>query len=71
MGANLIRKFQRPIKFGIVGGTGALIQLAVLKVLTDVFGIYYMFSAVLAILLALCWTYTANNYWTFKQGKLI
>lgn len=54
-------------KFGIVGATGMVINLGILWVLTELFSIYYMYSAVVAILVAGFWNFIWNKYWTFGK----
>src|SRR4030042_3409976 len=66
-----IVKFQRPLKFCVVGGTGILLNLGVLWVLTERASLYYVVSSTLAILVATVWNYLFNNYWTFGKMDLI
>jgi len=66
-----IHKFQKPIKFLIVGGIGMGINLGFLWIFTEVGHIYYILSSALAIVIATVWNYLCNNYWTFRQGKLL
>lgn len=53
----------------MVGGTGALIQLGIIYLLTEKARLWYMMSTVIGIGVALCWTFTANYLWTFKNEK--
>lgn len=55
------------LKFGIIGTLNTLINLAVLYVLTSVFGLYYMLSAVLAFLIANLNSFLWNKKWTFRE----
>lgn len=66
-----ISKFQRPIKFCMVGGSGALLQLSLLALFTEVFGLFYILSSVASIGIVTWWTYLWNNYWTFKQESVM
>ncbi|MFC1875128.1 GtrA family protein [Chloroflexota bacterium] len=60
----------RWIRFAIVGGTGSLVHFAVLFSLTEIAGLWYMLSAVIAVLAAATNNYILNNIWTFK-GKRV
>lgn len=66
-----IHKFQRPIKFCLVGGTGALLQLGLLTFFTEITGLFYVMSAVVAIIVATIWNYLWNNFWTFQKKGLV
>lgn len=55
------------IKFCLVGSGGALIQLGMTYLLTEVVGLWYMLSLCIAIGLALIWNFTFNLKWTFKK----
>ena len=57
------------IRFIIAGGTSALIDLAVLYLLNTVFGIHYLISAILAFIVAFCFSFTLHKFWTFKSHK--
>lgn len=59
----------RLIKFLIVGGVGTLISLGLLTLFTEVFGFYYMISAVLSSFIGVSYNYLANNYWSFSDKK--
>ena len=59
----LISKF---FKFCMVGGIGAGIQFVTIYLLTEKAHLYYLISTVLGIGIAVCWTFFANNRWTFK-----
>lgn len=56
----------RFLKFCAVGGVGAGIQLGMTYLLTEFWGLWYMFSLCVAILLATAWNFTGNYKWTFK-----
>ncbi|MBE0516732.1 MAG: GtrA family protein [Methanophagales archaeon] len=59
----------RLIKFSIVGVIGAGINTGFLWVLTDVAGLFYLFSAVVAIEIAILMQFLMNDRWTFKETK--
>jgi putative flippase GtrA len=58
------------IKFGIVGGLGSLVHLAVLFSLTDLVQLWYIFSAGVAVLISATCNYILNHAWTFKEKKV-
>ena len=59
----------RLIKFSIVGVIGAGINTGFLWFLTDVAGLFYLFSAVVAIEIAILMQFLMNDRWTFKETK--
>lgn len=63
---SLIRKYQRFIRFCVVGGSGAIITFGITWLLTDIAGMWYMASMVIAVAIATFWNYNFNLYWTFR-----
>jgi putative flippase GtrA/SAM-dependent methyltransferase len=59
----------RWLRFGIVGGIGTLIHFAVLFSFTKL-GLWYIFSAIVAVLVAATSNYILNQLWTFKENKI-
>lgn len=59
--------FRQFLKFGIVGVVNTIINMVVLFFLTEIIGIYYMFSAVFAFLVAVTHSFVLNKVWTFKE----
>ena len=59
--------FLQFLKFALVGLTGTFINLIILYVLTEYFGIYYMVSAVIAIGTTLVTNFLGNKIWTFSK----
>lgn len=57
------------LKFALVGLLGTLINFMILYFLTDIFKIYYMFSAFVAFLVAMTTNFVLNNGWTFKNNS--
>lgn len=57
---------KRLLKFNLVSLGGLVINLGVLWTLTELFGIYYIFSNLCGILMATLWNYAANTWWTWK-----
>ena len=61
----VVREF---VKFGVVGGMGALINIAVLYLLTEKFGLYYMVSAVFSFMIVISHNFVLNKAWTFSSN---
>jgi putative flippase GtrA len=57
------------VKFGIVGGSGYLINLAVFAVLTGNLGVHHVIAAIGAFCVAITNNFLWNRYWTFGPGK--
>lgn len=57
----------RFLKFGIVGGSGILVNMGGLWFFTEVIGIYYLISSVLAIALAMISNFIWNDLWTWRD----
>lgn len=62
-------KLQRFIKFGIVGGTGFVVNYLGLELLKK-FGLSTYWSTLLATELAIISNFTFNNIWTFKDKEI-
>ena len=56
------------LKFGIVGGSGYLINLAVFAVLAGGLGLHHLLAAVGAFCVALANNFLWNRHWTFEAG---
>jgi putative flippase GtrA len=57
------------LRFIIAGGTSAFIDLVFLYLFNSVFGIYYLFSAIIAFLIAFGVSFTLHKFWTFKSHE--
>lgn len=55
-------------KFGLVGASGYLINLAVFSVLTDSLGLHHIVAAIGAFCVALANNFLWNRHWTFEPG---
>jgi dolichol-phosphate mannosyltransferase len=62
---NVIKEF---FKFAIVGGLGTLVNIAILYLLTEKAGVYYMFSAIFSFIIAMTSNFILNKVWTFKEN---
>jgi putative flippase GtrA len=56
------------LKFGIVGGSGYLINLAVFALLAGNFGAHHSLAALGAFAVAVTNNFLWNRYWTFGPG---
>ena len=56
------------IKFGLVGGSGYLINLAVFAVLSGNLGVHHLVAAVGAFCVAVSSNFFWNRHWTFAAG---
>jgi dolichol-phosphate mannosyltransferase len=56
------------LKFGLVGASGYVINLAVFALLSGSFGIYHLIAALGAFCVAVTSNFLWNRYWTFGPG---
>ncbi len=59
---NLLKRFS---KFNLISLAGMAINLVVLAFMTEVVGLYYLVSNLVAIAVVFLWNYTANINWTW------
>lgn len=65
-----IYRHRTGIKYIFAGGTAALVDLVILYFLTDIIGLWYMFSAIIAFVLALLTSFILQKFWTFRDPTL-
>ena len=58
---------RRLLKFNLVSLAGVAINMGALWLLTEAFGVYYLFSNLCGIALATLWNYLVNNRWTWSR----
>ena len=56
------------VKFGLVGGSGYLINLAVFAVLAETLDMHHVLAAVGAFCVAVTNNFLLNRHWTFAAG---
>jgi dolichol-phosphate mannosyltransferase len=56
------------IKFGLVGGSGYLINLAVFALLSDNLGLHHILAAIGSFCVAVSSNFFWNRHWTFAAG---
>lgn len=57
------------LKFGLVGCSGYLVNLAVFAVLSDNFGLHHIAAALGAFCVAVANNFFWNRHWTFESGN--
>src|SRR5437879_12757011 len=57
------------LKFGFVGGLGIFLNQYVLFVLTGLYGIYFLFSAILSSQAAVFVNFALNNFLVFRSRE--
>lgn len=63
----MLQQYHRPIKFGVVGASGVVVNMGLLYLLTKFAGLYYLFSAVFAIEASILSNFFLNEIWTFAD----
>jgi len=63
-------KIHKLVKFSIVGAIGALINIGILFLLTELFGFYYLVSGLIAIEITIITNFLLNRIWTFNIRNL-
>ena len=58
--------FRQFVKFGIVCSLGKVINIVVITMLTELAGVHYILSALVAIFVAMTSNFFWNKHWTFK-----
>ncbi len=63
------RELRRILRFAVVGASGILVNMGILWYLTEVIGIYYLLSGIIAIETSIITNFLLNDMWTFKDNK--
>lgn len=61
------KKYGKFIRFCIVGGSGVIVNVGLLYLLTEFAGLYYLISSAIAIETSIITNFILNNYWTWKS----
>lgn len=64
-----VRKYEQIFRFLISGGTAFAVNIVALYLLTDIIGIYYLFSTVWAFAISLGVSFLLQKFWTFQDGS--
>lgn len=62
-----VKTIRQLFRFGVVGVLNTLINLLVLYILTEFFGVYYLVSAIFAFIVAVTNSFILNKIWTFEE----
>ncbi len=65
-----VSDYKRFLKFCVVGASGVLVNEGLLWLLTDGFGLFYLYSAIVSIEASIVSNFTLNNIWTFRDRRL-
>jgi putative flippase GtrA len=57
----------RVARFLIAGGTSAVVNLSILFILTHWFGVWYLYSSIVAISIATIVSFILQKLWTFRN----
>lgn len=63
-----LRTWARFIRFCLVGGSGVIVNMGILALLTELLSITYQISSLFAIESAIIWNFFLNDAWTFKKS---
>jgi dolichol-phosphate mannosyltransferase len=64
-GLRRARNWWQFVRFGLVGASGYVVNLAVFALVVHGFGISYLFAAVVAFLVSIASNFWWNRHWTF------
>ncbi len=65
----LISKYSLLIRYVISGGTAALVDIVILYIATEYFGVWYLASAVFAFTLAFIVSFLLQKFWAFRDTR--
>jgi len=63
------RELRRFARFCLVGASGVLVNMGLLWVLTELAGLYYLLSSVIAVETAIVNNFVWNDVWTFHDRR--
>ncbi len=63
-------KYYRLFKYLFSGGTAAFVDLGILYLLTEIFKIWYLASAVIAFVFAFIVSFILQRFWTFDNRSM-
>ena len=64
-----LRKRARLLRYLVSGSTSAVIDFLFLYLLTDIWGMHYLFSAILAFIIAFFVSFFLQKFWTFEDDS--
>lgn len=66
----IIHRHKTGVKYVFSGGMAATVNLFFLYFLTDIIGIWYLTSSVIAFILSFFTSFFLQKFWTFRDGSL-
>jgi putative flippase GtrA len=63
--------FRQFVKYGVVGSTTVIIDMVIIFVFTEYFGLWYMFSAVISQTVAMAFNFLMNRNWSFGSTGMM
>jgi len=63
-----LERYKVVFKFIIAGGTATVVDLVLLYIFTDIFGLWYILSASLAFMVAFFISFFLQKFWTFRDN---
>lgn len=68
---NIFQKeiFRQFIKFSLVGVINTIIDFSVYLFFSRLIGLYFLYANIIAILVAMTFSFIANKYWTFQNNE--
>ena len=67
--AQLLQKYRQFLRFVLAGVFAFAINLVALYFFTDIVGIYYLISTILAFLISFSVSFTLQKFWTFQDNS--
>ena len=64
-----LNSYKLYIKYLITGSFGTSIDILLLYILTDIIGVWYLFSTIFVYVIAFFSSFYLQKYWTFKDGR--
>lgn len=66
---SLVLRYKTIVKYLISGSTAAFVDLGLLFVFTDIFGVWYLLSAIIAFIFAFFTSFYLQKFWTFSDRR--
>lgn len=63
----LVLKHKTGVKYFFSGGSAALVNLSFLYIFTDIMGVWYVASAVMAFIISHVYGFFMQKFWTFRE----
>lgn len=63
------KNFLKFSQFIFVSCTGLIITVSIVHLLSNIVGVYYNISKLIAVFFSILWAYSASRWWIFKKIK--